>query len=99
MRNRAELTDDELGFACGTKLVFANIFVGIMLGSMAWVPVCLVYACLEFAIPGLPTHGAALAITTGLSLGGGVLWGVISAERYREISFRFNRVFLKVYRE
>ena len=99
MRNRAALAEEELGFSCGIKLVLANIFVGILLGSMAWVPVSFIYAGLQFGFPGLPNGGMAIAITYGGCLVVGAIWGVLAAEKFRDISFRFNRQYLKVCRD
>jgi hypothetical protein len=99
MRNRAELTDEELEVSCGAKLTWANIFFGFMFGTVAWIPAAMIYMVVDFTFPTIFPRHAALPITMGTTIGGGILWGIIAAERYRDTSFRFNRMHLKVLRD
>ena len=99
MENRVALTDEELGFECGTKLFLANAFVAVLFGWMAWVPASLLYTATQVAVPGLPTGGGAIGLITAVCLGVAQVWAFVAAERFRDVSFRFNRTYLKVYRD
>lgn len=99
MRHRPDLTDKELTFSCGTRLVFTHLFLGIMVGYLAWIPASLIYASLQIGFPRLPSGGASLAITTGICGALGLMWAYAVSSRFRDLSFRFNSKSIKSYRD